>query len=224
VTRTAWIAGIACAALVLGGSFLRTALGVEWNAESVRELVEGAGVWAPAAFIALVTFRLLILVPSQILLIAAGLLFGATAGAVYGAIGMTLSAVINFGVIRVAGIDAVREYLPRRFDKALIVARSKVGAGVLAVATGYPVGPISAVQMGAALAGMRLLTFCSAVAIGATVRAATYSYLGSTLFAGGSLLLAVAALAAVAAVPLLFPSWRARLAAVLDRSDTPSES
>ena len=223
MTRTAWIAGIAGAALVLGGTALRGALGIEWSADSVRELVEGAGAWAPVAFTALVALRLLILVPSQILLIAAGLLFGAAAGTVYGAIGMTLSALINFAFIRIAGVDAVREYLPRRFDKALVVARSNVGAGVLAVATGYPVGPISAVQMGAALAGMSLLSFCSAVAIGATVRAATYSYLGSTIFAGGNLLLAVAALAAVATVPLLFPGWRARLAGIFAGSNPPPE-
>jgi uncharacterized membrane protein YdjX (TVP38/TMEM64 family) len=212
MTRTAWIAGVALVVLVVGASFLRDALGIEWNIGSVHALVEESGLWAPLLFISLVTFRVLILVPSQILLAAAGLLFGATLGTVYGAVGMTLSGLLNFAAVRVAGIDAIRERLPGRFSGAVAVARSNVGAGALAIATGYPVGPISAFQLGAALTGMGLVSFAGAVALGATVRAATYSFLGSGLVDGERLLAGTAVLAAAAVVPLLFPRSRARLA------------
>ena len=73
MSRTAWIATIALTILLAGGTWLRTALGVEWSPESVRATVRDAGIWAPLLFIALVTFRLVILIPSQILLAAAGL-------------------------------------------------------------------------------------------------------------------------------------------------------
>jgi uncharacterized membrane protein YdjX (TVP38/TMEM64 family) len=208
------MATIALAILLAGGSFLRNALGIEWSPESVRETVRDAGLWAPALFITLVTFRLVILIPSQILLAAAGLLFGATLGAVYGAIGMTLSAVLTFTIVRIAGIDRIREQLPPRFSGALDVARSNLGAGALVIASGYPVGPISAFQIGAALTGMTFFTFVVAVAIGSTIRAATYSYLGSTLFDGYRLLYGAAALLVVAAIPLLFPRPRARILAL----------
>jgi uncharacterized membrane protein YdjX (TVP38/TMEM64 family) len=211
VTRTAWIATIALAILLVGGTWLRGALGVEWSPESVRATVRDAGIWAPLLFISLVTFRLVILIPSQILLAAAGLLFGAALGAVYGAIGMTLSAVVSFAVVRIAGVDRIREQLPPRFSGALDVAGSNLGAGALIIASGYPVGPISAFQIGAALTGMTFVTFVVAVAIGSTVRAATYSYLGSTLFDGYRLLYGAAALVVVAAIPLLFPRSRARI-------------
>jgi uncharacterized membrane protein YdjX (TVP38/TMEM64 family) len=223
LTKKAWIGWIAVAVFVVGGTFLRDALGVEWSAASIRGLVEGSGLWAPLLFIALVTFRLVILIPSQILLTAAGLLFGAASGALYGAVGMTLSALMNFAIVRVAGIDAVREHLPRRFGGALALARSKVGGGALAIATGYPVGPISAFQIGAALAGMTLLTYVVAVAIGATVRAATFSYFGSTLLEGERLLVGAAVLAAAAIIPLLFPRSRARLAELFGEVDSVSE-
>ncbi|MBW2287084.1 MAG: TVP38/TMEM64 family protein [Deltaproteobacteria bacterium] len=214
MSRTAWIVSIALLILLAGSTYLRNFLGVEWSPESVRATVRDAGIWAPLLFIALVTFRLVILVPSQILLAAAGLLFGAALGALYGAIGMTLSAILNFAAVRVAGIDRIREQLPRRFSGALDVAQSKLGAGALVLASGYPVGPISAFQIGAALTGMSFLSFVVAVSIGSAVRAATYSYLGSTLFDGYRLIYGAAAVFAAAAIPLLFPGPRARILAI----------
>jgi len=211
MSKTAWIVSIALLILLAGGTYLRNFLGVEWSPESVRAVVRDAGIWAPLIFITLVAFRLVVLIPSQILLAAAGLLFGAALGAVYGAIGMTLSAVLNFAVVRIAGVDRIREQFPPRFARALDIAQSKLGAGALVVASGYPIGPISAFQIGAALTGMSFLSFVVAVGIGSSVRAATYSYLGSTLFDGYRLIYGAAALFAAAAIPLLFPGPRARI-------------
>jgi uncharacterized membrane protein YdjX (TVP38/TMEM64 family) len=216
VSRTAWIVSIALVILLAGGSYLRNFLGVEWSPESVRAAVRDAGIWAPVFFIALVTFRLVILVPSQILLAAAGLLFGAALGALYGAIGMTLSAIVNFAAVRIAGIDRIREQLPPRFAGALDIARSKLGVGALVIASGYPVGPISAFQIGGALTGMSFLSFVVAVSIGSAVRAATYSFLGSTLFDGYRLIYGAGAVFAAAAIPLLFPVPRARILAIFE--------
>jgi len=214
VSRTAWIVSIGLLILLAGGTYLRNLFGVEWSPESVRSTVRDAGIWAPLLFIALVTFRLVILVPSQILLTASGLLFGAALGALYGAIGMTLSAIVNFAAVRVAGIDRIREQLPPRFGGALDTAKSKLGAGALLIASGYPVGPISAFQIGAALTGMSFLSFIVAVSLGSVVRAATYSYLGSTLFDGYRLIYGAVAVFVAAGVPLLFPRPRARILAI----------
>ena len=86
--------------------------------------------------------------------------------------------------------------------------------GAVAIASGYPLGPISAFQIGAALTGMSFLSFVVAVAIGSSVRAATYSYLGSTLFEGYQVIYGATAVFATAAIPLLFPGPRARILAI----------
>jgi len=211
MSKTAWIVLIALLILLVGGTYLRNFLGVDWSPESVRTTVRDAGIWAPLFFITLVTFRLVVLIPSQILLAAAGLLFGAALGAVYGAIGMTLSAILNFSAVRIAGVDRIREQFPPRFAGALDIAQSKLGVGALVIASGYPVGPISAFQIGAALTGMSFLSFVVAVGVGSSVRAATYAYLGSTLLDGYRLIYGAAALFAAAAIPLLFPGPRARI-------------
>jgi uncharacterized membrane protein YdjX (TVP38/TMEM64 family) len=211
VTKKALLTLIAVVALAVGAHFLRGALDVEWSAESVRGLVNGFGVWAPLVFIALVAFRVLILVPSQIMLPAAGLLFGATLGAVYGAIGMTLSALMSFALVRVLGAEGIRRRFHHRFDAAFAVARSKIATGALALATAYPVGPMSAFQFGAAMSGMSFLHYFVAVATGSVVRSATLAYFGSTLVDEGRLHVGAAVLGAALLIPLLVPRWRAWL-------------
>jgi len=190
---------------------LRRALDIEWTAESIRDFVAGAGVCGPIVYILLFAFRIAILVPSQFMLLAAGILFGATLGTVYGAVGLTISGLINFGLVRFAGADAIRARFPKRFDPAL--AQSRMGAGAVALATGYPVGPITAIQLAAAITGMTLATFLFSVLVGALVRAATYSYFGNALLEGQSLFIDGAFFAAAFVIPLLIPRSRAWLVA-----------
>lgn len=211
-----------CVSLVLlvGAALtLRRSLDIEWTTESIRAFVANAGAWAPLVFIGLVAFRGAILVPSQVLLIAAGVLFGAMLGTVYGALGMTASGLINFAFVRFAGADSIRARFPKRFDAAFALAKSPMGAGAVAIATGYPVGPITVIQFGAAVTGMTLVTYGAAVLLGAFVRAATFSYFGSALIEGRSLLLGTGVLAAAAVIPLLFPRSRAWLVASLGTND-----
>jgi uncharacterized membrane protein YdjX (TVP38/TMEM64 family) len=211
VSRRALAGWIALAVLVTGAGVLRHALDVEWSAESVRGLVQGFGLWAPLAFVTLVAFRVLILVPSQIMLPAAGLLFGATLGAVYGAVGMTLSALMGYALVQVLGADGLRARFHHRFDAAFALARSNVGASALCLATAYPVGPMSAFQFGAALTGMPFRHYFVAVAVGSAVRSAALAYFGSTLLDAERLLTGVLVLAAVLLLPLLVPRWRSWL-------------
>lgn len=211
MTRRRWIA-LGVVALLVGVALTaRHVLEVSWSAESIRALVERAGVWAPLTFIALVAFRLLVMIPSQVLLTGAGLLFGAPLGTLYGAIGLTLSAAFNFAFVQIMGAARIRDRIPPRFDGAMALARSRAGAGAVALATGYPVGPITGLQMAAAVTGMSFATFLVAVGVGATVRSATFSYFGSTLLEGERLLVGLAVIAVVAVTPWLFPRSRAWL-------------
>jgi uncharacterized membrane protein YdjX (TVP38/TMEM64 family) len=215
VTKRTLIACVSLVLLICAAAVLRRSLDIEWTTESIRAFVANAGIWAPLLFIGLVAFRAAILVPSQFLLIAAGVLFGATLGTVYGALGMTVSGLMNFAFVRFAGADSIRARFPKRFDAAFALAKSPMGAGAVAIATGYPVGPITVIQLGAAVTGMTLVTYGAAVLLGAFVRAATFSYFGSALLEGRSLLLGAAVIAAAAVIPLLFARSRAWLVASL---------
>jgi uncharacterized membrane protein YdjX (TVP38/TMEM64 family) len=221
VAKRAVIASIVIGALLLVGTLARNALGMEWSAESIRATIADAGVWAPILFIALVALRVVVLIPSQILLAGAGLLFGTALGTLYGALGLTVSALMNFALVRLVGAGAIRDQIPERFHGALALARSKAGAGAVALATGYPIGPVTGVQLAAALTGMSFVTYLVAVSVGATARAATYSYLGSTLLEGSRVYAGLAVLALVAVVPWLFPRTRAWLRQTLEKPSGP---
>lgn len=196
-------------ALAVGAAvLLRDVLGVEWSTGSVRELVRGFGVWGPLVLVGLLTFRFFILIPSQILLTAGGVLFGVLAGTLYGALGLTLAAVVKYGIVRWTGVEALRAQLPARFRGAAALSRSRTGATALALVSCYPVGPIGFVHLVAATTGMALLVFTTAIGAGSLVRAATFAYFGSTLLEGERVLLGSALILVVAGLPLLHPRSR----------------
>lgn len=201
---------------------LRTRWNVEWNTDSLRALVDHAGLWGPILFVALVAARTIVMIPGALILTAAGALFGTLEGSLYGASGLTLTALGLFGMVRVYGTERVRGHVPARFRGLLDLGRSRAGAGLLALLCGYPVGPSVWAQAGAAASGMALLPFALCVGLGSTLRAATFSYLGESLVAGGGLLRAGTLLGVVLVLPLLHPRVRAQLRRRREGRETPA--
>lgn len=209
-------------ALVVAGGCLavlaQRSLGIDWSTASLQALVERLGFWAPAAFVLLIGLRTPLLLPSQLVLTASGLCFGTLQGTLVGALGLLLSASLAFCVGRSVGAEALgrplRQRWRRRLGRALEAAGSRGGVGLLALATGYPFGPTTAYHAAAALTDMRFRVFFLAVALGAAVRAWTFSYFGSSLAQAHWTAAAISGgLIAGALLPLLHPgvrSWALR--------------
>jgi uncharacterized membrane protein YdjX (TVP38/TMEM64 family) len=208
--RSRRIAALVVLALLVGVVlFARFRLGGEWSFESVRETITEFGPWGPLVFILLVAFRSALLLPSQIVLSLGGLCFGVLGGTLYGALGISLSGVLAFGVTRWLGVEEMRRRVPPGARRVLDTLGSRGGAGLVAVATGYPVGPISMYHIGAALTAMGFLPFLCALALGSTVRAGVYAWFGDALVSGSVAHLAGASAALTAAfLPLLHPGVR----------------
>ncbi len=200
----AWLALVAAAWLASGS------LGLERNPDSIRNFIQELGAIGPVVFVALIGFRLFLGVPSQLMLVVAGLCFGIAAGTLYGALGLTLSAGITFGLARWMGREAVERNLPSRAKPLLDVAGSRMGGALLAVGTGYPIGPMTVYHAAAGLTGMAIRSFLVAVCAGASVRAFILTSFGSSLLEGSWLriLTAGALLTALIAAPLLFTRSR----------------
>ncbi len=202
------VAGALGIALAIGW-YLRARSGIEWDVETARELVEELGFWAPGIFILLVAFRLVFLVPSQVMLVAAGVCFGFFRGTIYGAVGLTLSGLIAFGLARYLGGDILRERVPPGLQHALIVASRRTGALVVTIGTAYPIGPLTGYHIGAGLTRMSLSLYLSALVLGALIRASLFTFLGSRIAELGireawpAFLLLVAFF-----IPLLHPGFR----------------
>lgn len=192
---------------------MRRALGLEFDPESLRDAVRGMGIWAPLVYVGIVAFRVPLGLPSQLVLVGGGLVFGTLAGTLYGAIGLFLSALALFVGARWAGRDAVEARVPERLRPAFDVAGSRMGVLFMAIGTGYPLGPITIYHLIGGVSSMPLPHFAVSVAIGCVLRAATYTFFGNSLVSGQleHLLQAAAVLLAAVLLPLAFPRPRAWL-------------
>jgi uncharacterized membrane protein YdjX (TVP38/TMEM64 family) len=200
--------GVLGAMLVLWVS--RRVLGIDFDPVSLRSLVSDLGPLGPTIFVGLTGFRLLLGMPSQLLLVVGGLCFGAVAGTIYGALGLTLSGLGLFLTARWVGRDAVARRIPERLQELFDGAGSRAGVAIVAVGTGYPMGPISAYHTFAGVTSMTLTSFTLAVVAGSTIRSATYTYFGSSLADGSttSLLVATGLLVCAGLLPFAFPRSR----------------
>lgn len=196
--------------LLVAGRFVSGRLGLEWSPSAVRDVVADLGLWGPVLFVGLVTFRQLILIPSQVLLIAGGLCFGIAGGTAYGALGLTFSGCLIFLFTRYVGREAILARVPDELKPVLDAAGRRAGPALVAVGTGYPVGPLSAYHAGAALTGMTLLTFTVAVAAGALVRGVVFTYFGNAITQGMGKELMIAGIVLLVAATLPLASPRAR--------------
>ena len=177
--------------------------------ERLRLWVLEFGWRGPVVFIGLVTFRSFLFLPSALVLVLGGVAFGVAAGTLLGALGLVLSAGIQFAAARVLGDEWVRPRLGeagRRLESRL----QRAGPWAVALATAHPAGPITPANLAAGLTSMPVFAFALAVVVAGPVRAGAYAWVGSSIVDLGpwrSALLA-AALLAIALLPLLHPRVR----------------
>jgi uncharacterized membrane protein YdjX (TVP38/TMEM64 family) len=211
--------------LAVGGMlWARSALGLEWSVASVRGVVESLGLWAPLGFVLLVALRSPLLLPSQLILTVAGLCFGVVRGTLYGGLGLLLSGLVVFSVVRWMGAELLRERVPGGLRRTLEAAGRRGGAALLAAASAYPVGPVTLVQAAAGMVGMGWASFVVAAGAGSLVRAWLYAYFGNSLVEGRLAHVGVAlALLALCLLPLGHPRVRAWLRNQLRAEPTAAE-
>jgi uncharacterized membrane protein YdjX (TVP38/TMEM64 family) len=212
------------AVTVVVGHLLRSSLGLELSPEGLRERVAGTGWKAPALYLGLVTFRQFLMLPAILLLPIGGLCFGAALGTLLGASGILFSGLITFGMARGLGSGWLQAMLADR-HVALVQHLERLGPPIVGLATAHPTGPMSAAFWGAGFSSMALLPFSLAVAIGGSVRALAYSFLGSTLVTGDSwrFQLAAAAIAVVAFAPFAHPRVRRAVLRLRKAAEEPED-
>ncbi len=221
LSRRTVVIVLAAIALVAVFATLRRALGIELHPEAIRASVDRLGVWGPLVFVAIVALRIPLAVPSAIVLIGGGVVFGSIEGTLYGAAGLLISAVIAFLGSRWAGRDAIEPRVPARMRYLFDLAGSRMGALVIALGTAYPLSMITSFHLVAGVTSMSLPVFALAAGTGSLGRAALYTYFGSRLVEADPIeMLGVGALFAVALLlPLALPAPRAWLLQAFERRD-----
>jgi uncharacterized membrane protein YdjX (TVP38/TMEM64 family) len=193
--------------LLFAGSYLRSQLGIELSAESVRSWVADLGWYGPIIFIVLLALRAFVVLPSAVILSGGGLIFGVWFGTLLGSLGVVLSGMLNFTI--------ARGFVRGRVRDARGESDAARGAGALGVAvvTGHPLGPMTAAQVGAGLSTMSVPTYLFALVLSAPIRAFGFSYFGTSIAEVGSrqFYLATGLLIAMIVIPLMHGDTRRRI-------------
>ncbi|MFK7731508.1 MAG: TVP38/TMEM64 family protein [Pseudomonadales bacterium] len=192
--------------------YSRKHLGIEWNMDSLRLFIQSLGAWGPLSYIAILVFRFLFLIPSGLLLIAAGIFFGPFYGAAYAGVGLFGSALWKYAMVSVVGRDVVVRQLPSQLQLWLAnKAQGTTSFWALLGICAYPFIPKHVFQFAAIFAGMKLATYAVAVSTGSFARAAMFASLGEALYSGVGLTTLAGILIIVIGAPLCVSQWRQQL-------------
>ncbi len=211
--RRLLIVCVIVAAVFTAGTILRTRLGIEFEPEAIRDLVLDLGPTAPILFVFIVAGRALLGLPSQLVLIAAGLCFGTALGALVGGAGLMISGLAVFAAARYAGRAVIEQRLGEGVQKVLHFTSRRTGVVAFSLAFGYPISPLTPLHAAAGWTPMPPANFVVAAFVGGVIRAAVFAYFGNALVEASwtALLAPVVVLGAVLAIPLAFAEGRAWL-------------
>ncbi|MFE9423800.1 TVP38/TMEM64 family protein [Kitasatospora sp. NPDC006697] len=183
-----------------------------WDPRTLVDAVPAG--WRAPAFVPLFALGTLAFLPKPALSVAAGLLFGARWGVPVAVAGTTLGAAVAFGLGRGLGRQALRPLLRGRALTALDRQLTERGFRSVLVLRLVPGVPFQAVNLGAALCGVRWPAYLAGTALGVLPATAAYAVAGASAGRPGSpaflLSTAVILLAGAASLATL---WRDRRAA-----------
>jgi len=89
------------------------------DAETLPATMDGFGIWAPVAFIALFALATVAFLPGMVFALAGGVIFGPVLGSLYGLTGATIGAVLAFMAARYVASGRVREKTGPRLDRII---------------------------------------------------------------------------------------------------------
>ncbi|MBQ8919666.1 MAG: TVP38/TMEM64 family protein [Acidaminococcaceae bacterium] len=176
------------------------------SVEDVRRWVTGYGVWGPVVYILLYVVRPLLLFPSLLLNVAAGILFPPLLGIPCLAAGGLGSAVLLFYMAR-TGIGS--EFLSLHGGKwgsrihQYLSDGTKNFQRMLWLRT-VPLFPYDVISLVAGCTKMRLITFVVTTLLGILPGAVAYNVLGDALGGNSGYLFSVALLVIAFGIPLAF--------------------
>jgi uncharacterized membrane protein YdjX (TVP38/TMEM64 family) len=167
--------------------------------------------WRAPAFVALFAVGTLAFLPKPALSVAAGLLFGARVGVPVAVLGTTGGAALAFGLGRGLGHGALRPLVRGKALTALDRRLTERGFGSVLLLRLVPGIPFQAVNLGAALSGVRLAPYLAATLLGVVPGTAAYVVAGASAGTPGSpAFLASTAVVVLLGVLGLAAAWRTR--------------
>ncbi len=205
------------ALLVAGGALTIRWLGASGylTEESLKEWIEGYGLWGPVVYILVYSFAPALMAPGLPLTVVGGILFGPLWGVVYTAIGATTGATVAFLIARYLGREWVAEKIRGTRLEVLDREVERRGWKVVAFTRLIPLFPFNLLNYAFGLTGIGLFTYVVASFVFMLPGIVAYVVFSDSLFAllvRGELrwkfLAALGLVATVSLLPLLYRWYR----------------
>lgn len=180
------------------------------SADSIAAAVREAGIWGPAASIALMVLHSFIPFPAELLAVANGRIFGLPLGILLTWAGAMLGALAAYGLARWLGRPFVRRVVPERHWRRVEEWTEWGGAGGLLLARLIPVISFNLVNYAAGLAGIGWWRFAWTTALGILPITTASVLVGSHMLKAPWWVWGLFAAVVLAAVILLRQAWRRR--------------
>ncbi|WP_329571139.1 TVP38/TMEM64 family protein [Kitasatospora sp. NBC_01266] len=169
------------------------------------------GIWRAPAFTLLFALGTLAFLPKPALSVAAGVLFSTRWGVPVAVLGTTAGAALAFGLGRGLGQRALRPLLRGRALLALDRGLTEHGFRTVLLMRLVPGVPFQAVNLSAALSGVRLRPYLAGTALGVLPGTAAYVVAGASANSPGSpAFLASGAVIVLLGTASLAGAWRTR--------------
>ncbi|NBG89090.1 TVP38/TMEM64 family protein [Isachenkonia alkalipeptolytica] len=187
-------------------------IGIQPDVDSIRALIEEGGMWSIIVFLFICMFRQLFFLPTTVVYISGGLIFGPLLGSLYSVTGHTVNIFLAY-VVGLRFKESIRRFISVKYVEKLRKAKKQGSFKPLfamRVTPGFPVDPIS---FGAGFVEMNFNIYFLASVLGSVPKIVVYSYLGQRLeniFAMETIL-ALGSLLILALIPYLFKNGQEAL-------------
>ena len=150
-----------------------------WEFSTLRTQIAQAGVWAPLIYVVCYTVATALILPSTVLNLTGGALFGTLWGLIWTSLAAILSAVLTFWVTR----KWVRDWVQHRLDRRWENLDSEVRAGgifyLLAIRL-LPIIPYGIVNYSAGISSVRFYDYLIGTSLGTIPGLLPFVMLGSS--------------------------------------------
>ncbi len=187
-------------------------IGLQPDVDSIRDIIERGGMWSILIFVFICMFRQLFFLPTTVVYVSGGLIFGPFWGSLYSVAGHMVNIFLAYHV-GMRFKESIQRFISEKYVEKLRRAKEKGSFKQLftmRVTPGFPVDPIS---FGAGFVEMNFHGYFLASFLGSVPKITVYAYLGQRLeniFAVETLV-ALGFLVALALVPYLFKNGKAAL-------------
>ena len=126
----------------------------------------------------------LVPIPSELVLLSSGLLWGLILGSILGIIGSMIAGVLTYYIAVLGGRPMMERFLGQENLDVLDFYIGKYGAAVILIARAFPFMAFDPISYASGFLKIKFRTYFIATLIGSIIRCVFYAWLGSSLYEG----------------------------------------